>query len=580
MEMLNNLKIGVRLSIGFCLIVLLMWVAVGFSLSRIAAISDDVNNLFEHPYSVSAALLQAKGNIIKIHREMKDVVISETTTERDSYIRNVEVIDKETVGYFEIAERQFLGDPKEIQELIANFQGWRPIREEVIALLENGKIQEAAAITKGKGAVYLQGLESDMIGLIDFANEKASQFTADANTYSSQALIWSVAISIFATIMTVLAALLITLSITQPLKQTVTLAEEVAIGNLDVDTPSTDRRDETGTLARAFSRMIASLQQMATAATKVSEGDLGVAIEPQSKSDKLGNAFLKMTTNMRAVVAEIQEACNVLASAVNQMMVSSTQISASVSETSTTVGEATTTVEETRQTAEVANQKAQSVSEAGQRAEQSAQAGNKAVADTTEGMNRVREQMESVAETIVGLSEQSLAVGEITNTVNALADQSNLLAVNAAIEAAKAGEAGRGFAVVAQEVRNLADQSRQATAEVRQILSDIQKGVSTAVMATEQGTKAVDAGVQQATEATTAIQSLADTVTESAHAGVQIGVSSQQQITGMEQMVTAMENIKEASAQNAASAKQLQKGAEDLQEMGKKLGQLVARFKV
>ena len=99
-------------------------------------------------------------------------------------------------------------------------------------------------------------------------------------------------------------------------------------------------------------------------------------------------------------------------------------------------------------------------------------------------------------------------------------------------------------------------------------------------MATEQGTKAVDAGLQQATEAATAIRALSDTVTESAQAGVQIGVSSQQQITGMEQMVGAMESIKDASAQNAASAKQLQKGAEDLQEMGKKLSQLVAQFKV
>jgi len=100
------------------------------------------------------------------------------------------------------------------------------------------------------------------------------------------------------------------------------------------------------------------------------------------------------------------------------------------------------------------------------------------------------------------------------------------------------------------------------------------------VMATEQGTKAVDAGVQQATEAATAIQALSDTVTESAQAGIQIGVSSQQQIIGMAQMVTAMESIKEASVQNAVSAKQLQKGAEDLQEMGKKLSQLVAQFKV
>jgi len=322
--------------------------------------------------------------------------------------------------------------------------------------------------------------------------------------------------------------------------------------------------------------------KLVTVSNIIAKGDLTPEVEVKSQDEigQLSGSFKAMVENIRAVITEIQGAGNVLASAVNQMMASATQISASVSETATTVSEATTTVEETRQTAEVANQKAQAVSEAGKNAEQAAQVGNKSIAETMEGMNRTREQMESVAETIVRLSEQSLAVGEIINTVNALADQSNLLAVNAAIEAAKAGEAGKGFAVVAQEVKNLADQSKQATVEVRQILSEIQRGISTAVMATEQGTKAVEAGIQQGTETATAIQALSDTATESAQAGVQIGVSSQQQITGMEQMVTAMENIKEASAQNAASAKQLQKGAEDLQELGQKLSQLVAQFKV
>ncbi len=85
-----------------------------------------------------------------------------------------------------------------------------------------------------------------------------------------------------------------------------------------------------------------------------------------------------------------------------------------------------------------------------------------------------------------------------------------MLAVNAAIEAAKAGEQGKGFAVVAQEVKSLAEQSKQATAQVRTILNDIQTAMSAAVMATEQGSKAVDAGVKQSVEAGQAIRILAE----------------------------------------------------------------------
>src|SRR5438128_3440680 len=112
-------------------------------------------------------------------------------------------------------------------------------------------------------------------------------------------------------------------------------------------------------------------------------------------------------------------------------------------------------------------------------------------------MARSREQMNSIAQIMVRLSEQNQAIGQIIATVDDLAQQSNLLAVNASIEAAKAGEEGKGFSVVAQEVKSLAEQSRQATTQVRAILSDIQKATSAAVMATEQGGKVVEAGVAQ-----------------------------------------------------------------------------------
>ena len=110
-------------------------------------------------------------------------------------------------------------------------------------------------------------------------------------------------------------------------------------------------------------------------------------------------------------------------------------------------------------------------------------------------MRLISEQMESVGETVVRLSEHSQTIEEIIQTVQDLADQSNLLAVNALIEAARAGEQGKGFAVVAQEIKNLSHQSNQATDQVKSILDDTRRSVSAVVMATEQGSKAVQAGV-------------------------------------------------------------------------------------
>jgi methyl-accepting chemotaxis protein len=181
---------------------------------------------------------------------------------------------------------------------------------------------------------------------------------------------------------------------------------------------------------------------------------------------------------------------------------------------------------------------------------------------------------------VVRLSEQGQAIGEIIATVNDLAEQSNLLSVNAAIEAAKAGEQGKGFAVVAQEVKSLAEQSKQATAQVRTILGDIQKATTAAVLATEQGSKAVEAGVAQSAEAGESIRQLADSVIDAAQAATQISASSQQQLVGTDQVALAMENIRQASAQNVAGTRQTEIAARNLHELGLRLKQLVVQYKL
>jgi methyl-accepting chemotaxis protein len=283
---------------------------------------------------------------------------------------------------------------------------------------------------------------------------------------------------------------------------------------------------------------------------------------------------------LRDMNREIGQGVNVLASSANEILATATQLGASASETAAAVSQTTVTAEEVRQTAQLSGQKAKYVSESAQKAAQVSQAGKRAVEDTIQGMSRIKEQVGSIAENIVRLSEQSQAIAEIAGTVSDLAGQVNLLAVNASIEASKAGEQGKGFLVVAQEVKGLSVQAKQATVQVRSILNEVQKAVSAAVMATEQGGRIVEAGSEQALRAGESIQALAETIAESAQAAVQVAASSQQQQAGMDQLAAAMENIRQASAQNAEGAKQTEGAAKNLHDLGQDLKRLVERFKV
>ncbi|MEI6563025.1 MAG: methyl-accepting chemotaxis protein [bacterium] len=316
---------------------------------------------------------------------------------------------------------------------------------------------------------------------------------------------------------------------------------------------SAGQGDEVGDLTNAFNRMLDEIQR----------GQ---------------NALRKANQSLLIQTGQIIEGVGVLGSSAKQILSFSAQVTTAATETATAVAETTATVGEFRQTVLMSTQKARKIADESMAAAHISQQGKEAAEKAAEGMRHIRLQMDSMAESMTRLSEQGEAIQQIINTVEDLAVQSNLLAVNASIEAAKAGEQGKGFAVVAQEVKNLADQSKQATAHVRTILKDIQKASATAVTVTEQGSQVVETGVRQSGQAGESILALAKNVSEGAQAVTVIASSSQQQLTGIDQVATAMQSIKQAAEQNVVSAKELEISVQNLNELGQKLNELVRHY--
>ncbi len=222
-----------------------------------------------------------------------------------------------------------------------------------------------------------------------------------------------------------------------------------------------------------------------------------------------------------------------------------------VSETLATVQEMQVTVADTAERARV-------VADAAQQSVEVSQGGQEALADTIAGMETIQQRVENIAGNILALSERTQQIGDIIEAVKKIADQSKLLALNASIEAARAGEEGRGFAVVAREMRHLAGQSREATLQVRDILTEIQQATNTAVMVTEEGSKSAQRGMELVSHAGEAIRDLAATIEEAAQAARHIASITYQQTTSMRQLATAMQSIKQASAQTTVSIEQIE----------------------
>ena len=231
-------------------------------------------------------------------------------------------------------------------------------------------------------------------------------------------------------------------------------------------------------LQRLISRPILDLAD--TARIVAERKDYSVRAKRQGR-DEIGlltDGFNQMLAEIVTGQAALRQTVGVLGTSSRDILALSAQVASSAAQTATSLGETTTTVEEVRHTALVSSQKTREVSESAQGVARISEAGKKSTEETIVGINRIREQMQSIALSMVRLTEQTRTIADIITTVEDLAQQSNLLAVNAAIEAAKAGEQGKGFSVVALEVRNLAEQSRAATAQVRGILGDVQRATS------------------------------------------------------------------------------------------------------
>ena len=210
---------------------------------------------------------------------------------------------------------------------------------------------------------------------------------------------------------------------------------------------------------------------------------------------------------------------------------------------------------------------------------QTSKAGLRAVADTARAMDAIREQAEAVAGNIVALSEKTQTIGEIITTVNDISERTHLLALNAAIEAAAAGEGGRSFAVVASEMKLLADQAKGATAQVRTILGEIQRGINTSVMLTEEAVKRAATGKTRSDTTQKTIEEITARVEESVQTFQQIVASTNQQQLGIEQVMGALQNIRQASQQTAAGTREVEAASANLTDLAQALMALAERYR-
>lgn len=379
----------------------------------------------------------------------------------------------------------------------------------------------------------MTSIQMSLSNAADILSDRTDGISNDANI---------VTVGVYIVILSlILLVLALARSVSNRVNQLQESAVKLASGNLSYRAPVIGN-DEITTLAESFNNVAIQIENK-------------IAAEQDSRR------------KMENMLQTLRETSDLVADAASGILDATTKQAAAMSQESSAVSQTSVTVGELKQVTALSSKRAEEVAHLALTSEQVSKRGREAVERSVTGMLTIRKEMQSIASDMQHLSEQTQAVGEIISTVQDLAEQSNMLAVNAAIEAARAGEHGYGFSVVASEVRSLAEQSRQATVQVRSILGEIQKAVNTTLNNTAVGSKAVENGVELANQAGEVIRSLAETISSSNNAASQIRASSEQQSAGVAQIAQAIAAIQIASKQTLENTHQSEEQAKNMKNM-------------
>ena len=491
----QNFKIRSRLAIGFGSMIILMIILGGFTQTEINQLGSLTEKLYKHPFTVSTHMLRINGNIVKMHRSMKDVALAKNAPQIDAASAKVSEFEQLVIDDFKMVEERFLGDKSHVFEARDLFINWKPIRDEVIQHMRRGERQKAADITKAKGAEHVASLMDSTQYLIDYAFNKADAFMENASNVRDTSISVAYGVVIASVIIAFLLAFVITRSVIQPVTEALAVARKVAKGDLSSEIKVTSK-DEMGQLLAALSEMNNDLNNIVTSVI-----DSSGSILTGSKQITIGNADLSQRTEEQA---------------------------ASLEETASSMEEMTATV---RQNAESS--------------QQATQLANLARNEAEKGGDVIKRTVTAMSE----INTSSKKISDIITTIDGIAFQTNLLALNAAVEAARAGDQGRGFAVVASEVRNLAQRTAEAAKEIKVLISD-------SVEKAEAGTKLVDESGVTLQEIVDGTKKVADIIVE-INAASQEQTSSIDQInktiTQMDDMTQQNASMVEESASASRS---------------------------
>ncbi len=537
---LRNMNIAPRAFLGFTLIGAMLLILGVFALNQMSKIRGAAEEITSNSVPSIKSLdeftqltlrLRVLSYRLLVNREpdvqQKTLDLLET--------RNQQIRVAQTVYEKLIASPQERAAYDQYVQLLGQY---RQIEDRMKSLSRNNQVEELRTLLNTDLLTNSEAVNSVLNRLLEINTQQTVDTNQQAADQYSSAFNLVVTLLVIATGLTLLFAWLLTNSITKPIANALSAAEEIAEGNLT--RPITvDGEDEAGRLLAAMSKM----------------------------QDKLRDTLQRISGSATQLASAAEE----LNSVTDESARGLTQQNNEIEQAATAVNEMTSAVEEVARNAV-------STSEASKNATTSAGDGRDLVQETVSAIERMSADVQSTATLIGDLANESRDIGKVLDVIRGLADQTNLLALNAAIEAARAGEAGRGFAVVADEVRALAHRTQQSTSEIERMIGSIQSGTEHAVDSMRNSTERAESTLNIARGAGMSLDTINSAIVEINERNLVIASAAEEQAQVAREVDRNLVNIRDLSVQSATGANQTSAASNELSRLALDLNNMVGRF--
>lgn len=540
---MKNLKIALKLTIGFGTILIALIVCVTFAIFGLRSASEELNTFYKYPFTNVALSLQVGMEGEVAAKYMLRSCLEQDATEKAKMLTTASEYIDDTKEHLTLLKANYTGDAREITEVEQYVTKLETAFHDLELASESNNSVEIYKVYKTEIVDCLTAISNKISVVREHAVEVAKNAYSDSKASSDITVYIMIGIGGIAILFGFIIAFYLTHILTSAIKQIEEASKKLSQGDFN-DSITYQSKDELGQLAESMRGSMATLREVVRDLDyllgELSNGNLDTHTKAE---DSYVGELRPILMAIRKLKKDLNRTMGGIVTASNQVNAGADQVSAGAQSLAQGSTEQASAVEELAATiSEVSRQIALTADSA-----ENAKMRNE---NSTQKLQECSKYMSELVEAMHTIEERSSEVSKVIKAIDDIAFQTNILALNAAVEAARAGSAGKGFAVVAEEVRTLAGKSAEAAKNTANLIEEAIQAVGDGTRLTNTTEEALNKVVEDSEFILEAVIQISEATTQQADAAKQIN-------TGVTQISDVVQTNSATAEQSAAASEEL-----------------------